>query len=139
MTVHHVKTLNDPMFSTANAADGDTFKLTAKGSGMVLSGLSNTTIRFLAKDESATLMSDGATRIYDEGHGTHLTFASSVGLVTIYDFQHDKTGYIQEMQTASKVGHLTSSSDGHGGTILTGVGLTVHLVGDHSIAPSQHS
>jgi len=106
---------------------------------MTLWGLADTTIRFLANDESATFIGTGATRIYDRGHGTHLTFASGDGTVTICDFQNDKTGYIREMLTASSTGHLTPESDGHGGLYLTGVGLTVHLVNDPHIAASQHS
>jgi hypothetical protein len=139
VTVHRINTLDDPMFSTANAANGDIFDLTVKGAGMVLWGLSNATVRFMAANQSATFLNVGPTKIYDEGRGTHLTFAAGDGLVTIYDFQHDKTGYIQAMQTASMVGHLTPSSDGHGGTFLTGVGLTVHLVNDPHVAASQHS
>jgi hypothetical protein len=140
VTVHKLNQPNDDQFfSTANASNGDTFDLTARGAGMVLFGLSNTTLRFTANGGSATFISDGPTTIYDEGHGTRLTLASGDGLVTIYDFQNDHTGFIQEMQTASSTGHLTQSSDGHGGLYLTGVGLTVHLVGDHSIPASQHS
>ena len=139
MTIHFIFNQNNPLYSTANAANGDTFDLMTRGTGMVLWGLANTTIRFMANDESATFIGTGATKIYDRGQGTHLTFASGDGLVTIYDFQNDKTGYIREMQTASVTGHLTPESDGHGGLYLNGVGLTVHLVNDPHIAASQHS
>lgn len=140
MTIHHLNTPGDnPFFSSATASDGDIFDLSARGTGMTLFGLSHTTLRFTGSSESATLIGTGPTTIYDRGNGTHLTFASGDGLVTIYGFQHDKTGYIREMQTASTDGHLTPSSDGHGGLYLTGVGLTVHLVNDPHIAASQHS
>jgi hypothetical protein len=103
--------------------------------------LRNTTILFMAHKQSATFVETGkGTKIYDEGHGTHLTFTFGVqGVVTIYDFQHDRTGHITYMNTATTQGRLTASLDGHGGTFLTGDALTVHLVGDHRITPSQYS
>lgn len=140
MTIHSINTPNsDPFYSTFNAANGDTFDLTASGAGMALWSLSNATIRFMAGKQSATFVDTGVTKIYDQGHGTNMTFSAGDGAVTIYDFQKDLTGHIAEMGTATTKDHLTASSDGHGGLILTGVALTVHLVSDPTIAASQHS
>lgn len=143
MTIHHIKGQNSEEFTAANAASGDTFVLQGKGAGMGLDDrlLSNANIRFLGNRESATLIEAGSgMKIYDQGHGTNLTFTFAIaGVVTIYDFQHDKTGHITFLNTATTQGHLTPSSDGHGGTWLTGAGLTLHLVGDPHIAASQHS
>ena len=142
MTVHHINDDSGPLFTTANAHSGDIFDLTAKGAGMAMWGaLSNTTIRFMASNQSATFLQTGTgTRIYDQGHGTHLTFTFGVqGDVTIYDFQHDATGHITYMNTATTQAQLSALSDGHGGTFLRGDGLTIHLVNDPHIAASQHS
>jgi hypothetical protein len=141
MTVHHINQPGEDLIvSSSDAANGDTFDITANSAGMALWGLSDTTIRFTGSGESATLIDTGPTKIYDMGHGTRLTLASGdSGVITIYDFQDDKTGYIQNMETATLTGHLTPESDHHGGLYLTGVGLTVHLVNDPSIAASQHS
>jgi hypothetical protein len=140
LTIHKINAPNsDPFFSTFNAANGDIFDLTASGAGMALWNLSNTTIRFMASNQSATLVNTGATKIYDMGTGTNMTFSAGDGLVTIYNFQNDPTGHITEMGTATTKAHLTPSSDGHGGTFLTGVALSIHLVNDPNIAPSQYS
>lgn len=140
MTIHSINAPNsDPFFSTINASNGDTFDLTANGAGMALWNLSNTTIRFMADKQSATFVNTGATKVYDQGSGTNTTFSAGDGLVTIYDFQKDPTGHITEMGTATTAAHLTASSDGQGGSFLTGVALTIHLVNDPHIAASQHS
>lgn len=142
MTIHYIDNPNaDTFYSTNDAANGDTFDLSANAVGMALWNLSGTTIRFLANHDSATLVNTGpGQKIYDMGHGTDLTFAAGdQGTITIYDFQFDKTGHITEMGTATTTAHLTPKSDGHGGLYLTGVALTVHLVNDPSIAASQHS
>lgn len=141
MTVHLIRHKNGSgYFDQNNAHDGDTFILTGKGAGVSIWGLANTTIMFMGKNESALVSNnDAPTTIYDEGKGTHLTFTDGDGLITIYDFQHDKTGYILGIQTASRADHLTASPDGHGGTLLTGIALQIDLVGDKHVLASQHS
>jgi hypothetical protein len=143
VTIHHIKSQNNAFFTAANAASGDTFVLQGKGATMGLDDyhLADAKIRFLGKNQSATIIEAGTgMKIYDQGHGTNLTFTFAIaGVVTIYDFQHDKTGHITYLNTATTQGHLTPSSDGHGGTWLTGAGLTLHLVNDPHIAASQHS
>lgn len=103
--------------------------------------LSNAKIRFLGNNETAIVVEAGSgMKIYDQGHGTSLTFTFAIaGVVTIYDFEHDLTGHITYLNTATTQGKLTPSSDGHGGTWLMGAGLTLHLVNDPHISASQHS
>ena len=140
MITHHVTTAGDVEFySPSNSSNGDTFDLSAPSAGMAIWALSNVTIQFLSTGDHATIEGMGRSTIYDRGQGSMMIFTAGDGPVTIYDFQHDKTGYIREMGSASSVAHLTPSSDGHGGSFLTGPQLSIHLVGDPTVAASHHS
>lgn len=125
------------------AHDGDVFLLTGKGSGVDVFGLADTTLVFLGQNEKGLIEADephtGATTIVDAGHGTYLNIIEGTGDVTIYDFQHDKTGYIHAQLQSPITVHLTASSDGHGGTYLSAPGLKIDLVGDTHVLASQHS
>jgi len=140
VTIHLLTHRNtDSFYDRTDAHDGDIFLLTGKGAGVTLEGLDNTTLLFMGHDQRALLENTGRTTIFDEGQGTHFIFTEGDKLITIYDFQHDKTGFILGIQTATLAVHFVASSDGHGGTMLTGNGLKIDLVGDKHVLDSQHS
>jgi hypothetical protein len=129
--------------TTPGAHDGDTFILSGKNASIGIWGLADTTLMFLGNNQRAVIATTqphgGTTTIYDEGHGTQFNFIEGTGNITIYDFQHDKTGYIHAQMQSPITVHLTASSDGHGGTLLTAPGLKIDLVGDKHVLASQHS
>lgn len=145
MTVHIISQVNDkPVYDKTDAHNGDTFILTGNGAGAEIFGLTDTTLIFLGYNESATVAitapnHGGTTTIVDAGKGTQFNFIEGSGNIAIYDFQHDKSGYIHAQMLSPITAHLTPSSDGHGGTFLTAPGLKIDLVGDAHVAASQHS